>query len=79
MWKSSGLGARLATLWRRFQYWRGMRIYVRLQRMELDALELKARADRMIGRNVRPPMPLFDMHDGFDPARKTAERLDRRA
>lgn len=50
-------------LWRRFQYWRGMRIYARIARMAVRARLLKAEADKLIGRNVRPPMPLFDRDD----------------
>lgn len=37
-----------------------MRLYARVRRMPEQAAELTAMADRLIGKNVRPPMPLFD-------------------
>lgn len=46
-------------LWRRFQYWRGMRIYARIERWAVKAQILRPKADKLIGKNVRPPMPLF--------------------
>lgn len=50
-------------LWRRFNHWRAMRIYSQVRRMPHRAAELTAKADRLIGKNVRPPMPLFDRDD----------------
>jgi hypothetical protein len=50
-------------LWRRFQHWRAMRLYARVNAMPEEARRLTARADRMIGKNVKPPMPLFDWRD----------------
>jgi hypothetical protein len=40
-----------------------MRIYARVRRMPYEAERLTAQADRLIGKNVRPPMPLFDQLD----------------
>lgn len=50
-------------LWRRFQKWRAMRMYKRVLWHESEAAWLKHRADQLIGRNIRPPMPLFDRLD----------------
>ena len=58
--KSNGLIKLPATLWRRFQYWRGMRIYRRIVLMAQEAERLEAKANRLVGRNVQQPMPLFD-------------------
>jgi len=58
--QSNTLGKAPMNLWRRFQCWRAMRIYARVKRMPFLAEHLTAKADRLIGRNVRPPMPLFD-------------------
>jgi len=49
-----------ALLWRRFQYWRAMRIYRRVAAMKIQVERLYAKANRLIGKNVQPPMPLFD-------------------
>jgi hypothetical protein len=49
-------------LWRRVQYWRAMRIYARAVRLAVKARWLTRKADRLIGKNVRPPMPLFDRY-----------------
>ena len=47
-------------LWRKFQIWRAMRIYKRID-MERDRLRrLKAKADRLISDNTIAPHPLFD-------------------
>ncbi len=51
-------------LWRRFQHWRAMRIYARVRRLSERGRLLTAKADRLIGTNVKPPMPLFDRMDG---------------
>lgn len=56
-------GLRPGELWRRFQKWRAMRIYARVRRMPAEAERLTQKADRLIGQNVRPPMPLFDRLD----------------
>ena len=48
-------------LWRRFQYWRAMRMYARVVWHKREAERLYAKANRLTGRNVAPPMPLFDM------------------
>lgn len=50
-------------LWRRFQYWRALRIYARAQAMAREAERLVAIADRLIGENIKPPMPLMDWAD----------------
>ena len=50
-------------LWRRFNHWRAMRLYAQVRRMPHRAAELTAKADRLIGKNVRPPMPRFDGDD----------------
>lgn len=58
--RSSGLITMPMRLWRRFNHWRAMRIYAQVRRMPHRAAALTAKADRLIGKNVRPPMPLFD-------------------
>lgn len=58
--QSRGLTRLPMRLWRRFNHWRAMRLYARVRRMPEQAAELTAMADRLIGKNVRPPMPLFD-------------------
>ena len=50
-------------LWRRFQHWRAMRMYARVIELAAEAEALTAKADRLIGKNVRAPMPLFDRLD----------------
>lgn len=50
-------------LWRRFQHWRAMRMYARVHAMARESEALAAKADRLIGKNVKPPMPLFDRLD----------------
>lgn len=60
--RSSRLTATPMRLWRRFNHWRAMRLYARVRRMPHLAAAMTAKADRLIGKNVRPPMPLFD-HD----------------
>lgn len=60
--QSNGLTAMPMRLWRRFNHWRAMRIYAQVRRMPHRAAALTAKADRLIGKNVRPPMPLFDHH-----------------
>lgn len=52
-------------LWRRFQLWRADRIYARVRRMGYEAERLTAIADRLVGTNVKPPMPLFDRLDDY--------------
>ena len=59
-YRSNRLTATPALLWRRFQYWRAMRLYGRVVRLRDQAETLFARANRLMGRNVQPPMPLFD-------------------
>lgn len=60
--RSSGLITMPMRLWRRFNHWRAMRLYAQVRRMPHRAAAMTAKADRLIGKNVRPPMPLFD-HD----------------
>lgn len=60
----SGLTKLPMRLWRHFQYWRAMRMYARVRRLLEEARLLTAKADRLIGTNVKPPMPLFDRMDG---------------
>jgi len=50
----------LTSLWRRFQYWRAMRMYARIARLRDEGERLYAKANRLMGRNVQPPMTLFD-------------------
>lgn len=50
----------LGLLWKRFQYWRAMRMYARVVWHKDQAEKLFAEANRLMGRNVQPPMPLFD-------------------
>lgn len=50
-------------LWRRLNHWRAMRLYAQVERMPERAAELTAKADRLIGKNVRSPMPLFDRNN----------------
>ncbi len=64
--QSSALIKAPMRLWRHFQRWRAMRIYVRVAAMPWKAKELTEKADRLIGANVKPPMPLFDRLDGED-------------
>jgi len=59
-YRSNRLTATPALLWRRFQCWRAMRLYGRVVRLRDQAETLFARANRLMGRNVQPPMPLFD-------------------
>ena len=56
----SGFGKLPARLWKRFQYWRAMRMLSRVVWHKNEAARLYATANRLIGRNVLPPMPLFD-------------------
>lgn len=42
------------------QYWRAMRMYARIARLRDEGERLYAKANRLMGRNVQPPMPLFD-------------------
>lgn len=58
--KSKPLGAVLGLAWRRFQYWRAMRMYARIVRLRSEAETLYAKANKLMGRNVQAPMPLFD-------------------
>jgi len=58
--RSSALIKAPMRLWREFQHWRAMRIYARVIAMGPEAEALTAKADRLIGKNVKPPMPLFD-------------------
>jgi len=67
-YQSSALIKAPMRLWRRFQLWRAMRIYTRVVLMGEEAIRLAAKADRLIGKNVKPPMPLFD-HDEAQRAR----------
>jgi hypothetical protein len=62
-YKSSELTRLPMRLWRRFQHWRAMRIYRRVDRMHFEAQVLTYRADRLIAKHVKPPMPLFDRLD----------------
>lgn len=50
----------LGTLWRRFQYWRAMKMFARITWHKDEAERLYATANRLIGRNVQQAMPLFD-------------------
>lgn len=59
-YRSKPLGAALGLAWRRFQYWRAMRMYAQVVRLKDRAERLFAKANRLIGRNVQAPMPLFD-------------------
>lgn len=59
IWQLNALTRAPHRLWRRFQYLRAMRIYSRLARWARLTPDLKRKADRLIGKNVRPPMPLF--------------------
>ncbi len=59
-WRSNALTKTPHGLWRRFQHWRAMRMYARVVWHRREAERLLARANRLIGRNVEPPMPLFD-------------------
>lgn len=68
--KFSELGRLPALLWRKWQVWRAMRIYERVVRIKCRIVELEIKqgalfdkANRLIGRNVKPPMPLFDHLD----------------
>lgn len=56
----SGLTRLPMRLWRRLNHWRAMRLYAQVRRMPHRAAALTAKADRLIGKNIRPPMPLFD-------------------
>lgn len=56
-------------VWRGFQHWRAMRIYARVVWMAAEAERLTAKADQMIGKNVKPPMPLFDRDDSHHEGR----------
>ena len=63
-------------LWRRFNIWRATRIYARVIEMKtkgkmlaIEAEILAAKADRLIGRNAKPPMPLFDRLDDSEGGR----------
>lgn len=60
IWGSSGLTRMPHRLWRRFQYWRGMRKLARVQRLKAEAEREFDEGCRLIGRNVKPPMPLWD-------------------
>lgn len=62
IYKSNRLTATPALLWRRFQYWRAMRMLSRVVALKHEAERLFARANKLMGRHIRPPMPLFD-HD----------------
>lgn len=64
-------------LWRRFQYWRAMRIYARLARWARKSPALKLKADRLIGKNVEPPMPLWQHADRQGWSSSTATKDDR--
>lgn len=50
----------LATLWRRYQHWRAMRMLRRVVRLKDEAERLYATANQLLKRNVRSPLPLFD-------------------
>lgn len=58
--QSNGLTRMLALQFRRFQHWRAMRMYARISRLKDEAEWLYEKANRLIGRNVQHPMPLFD-------------------
>lgn len=60
--RSNRLTATPALLWRRFQYWRAMRKLSRIVWHKDQAERLYAEANRLMGRNVQAPLPLFD-HD----------------
>lgn len=64
---TSGSSASLPPLFallKRFNAWRARRIYRQIIAMAMEAERLKRKADRLIGDNVKPPMPtLFDNLD----------------
>lgn len=62
IWRLSELIRMPMRLWRRLSHWRAMRLYAQVRRMPHRAAAMTAKADMLIGKNVRPPMPLFD-HD----------------
>lgn len=62
-WELNALGKTPMRLFRKFQYWRAMRMYRRVVALHREAEALVAEADRLIGQNVKPPMPLFDRLD----------------
>ena len=63
-WGSSASTPPLFVLLKRFNAWRARRIYRRIIAMALNAERLKHKADRLVGDNVKPPMPtLFDRLD----------------
>lgn len=59
-YRSSKPTATLGLLWRRFQYWRAMRKLSRIVWHKDQAERLFAEANRLMGRNVQAPLPLFD-------------------
>lgn len=62
-YRSSGLTPTLALLWKRFQYWRAMRMLSRIVWHKDRAERLFAEANRLMGKSVQAPLPLFPHHD----------------
>lgn len=59
----NGLIAQLGRQWKLFQYWRARRMYARVAWHRRRSLDLFDKANRLIARNIRAPMPLFDRDD----------------
>jgi hypothetical protein len=57
---SSKPTATLGLLWKRFQYWRAMRKLARIVWHKDQAERLYAEANKLMGRSVQAPLPLFD-------------------
>ena len=84
--KSNGLIKLPATLWRRFQYWRGMRIYRRIVLMAQEAERLRDRLGRCpdlesLKRFSEPHQPLAHWRSRLTPAcaERTTELAHRAA
>jgi hypothetical protein len=61
--QSKPRGRGLMRLWHRFQIWRAMQLYRSVLRLEQEAREAAAEADRLIVTHAEPPQPRLPLGD----------------